>query len=61
MKRVKIHIDREHSRKLIEGKPIALKVPQGTDVVEIRLEVNPLTNRDTLSKCIDVFFNHRPA
>jgi hypothetical protein len=58
MKRVKVQIDPAHSRKLIAGDAIAIKVPKGAEAIEIRLATVP---RDSFAKVIDVFFNGRPA
>jgi len=59
MKRAKVRIDSAHSRKLIEGKPIAIKVPKGADVIELRLLL--VDRDDSFAKLVDVFFNGRPA
>jgi hypothetical protein len=58
VKRTKIQIDAAHSRKLVIGQPIAIKVPRGAEIIELRLTKQPA---DSFAKLVDVFFNGRPA
>lgn len=59
MKRIKIQIDQAHSLNLLRGQSIAIKVPAGAGVIQLRLTkpVEP----DSFAKVLDVFFNGRPA
>jgi hypothetical protein len=58
MKRIKVQIDLQHSRKLLTGDVVAIKVPKDAQVIELRLAPIP---DNYLAKCMDVFFNGRPA
>jgi hypothetical protein len=55
--KIKLQIDERHTRELLTGKPIAIKVPRGATVLEIRTAAIS----DRFAKLIDVFFNGRPA
>jgi hypothetical protein len=57
VKRVKVQIDEKHTRELLAGKPIAIRIPADAQVLEIRTATFP----DRFAKLLDVFFNGRPA
>jgi len=66
-KRLKIGINVEHAKRLIAGKPIAIKVPSGTEIVELSFSF-PVVHSDSgkslfdgIAKTMDVFFNGRSA
>jgi len=56
--RVTVLIDAEHSKKLMTGERIAIKVPANARVIELQLTK---VASDSLVKLIDVLFNGRPA
>lgn len=58
--KVKVKIDTEHTIQLMEGKPIAVKIPSGATVLELQI-VPQSKDGDSLAKIIDVFFNGRSA
>jgi len=60
MKRPTIQIDQEHTRKLLRGETIAIKIPSNTPVLQLRL-YNHGEPTDSFAKILDVFFNGRPA
>jgi hypothetical protein len=62
-KRSKLQIDAKHSRQLVTGKPIAIVVPKGAEVIEIQLDRGVLAQRreSTFAEVCDVFFNGRAA
>ena len=64
-KRLKIGINAEHAKRLIAGKPVAIKVPAGTEIVELSFSF-PVVQGDKslfdgITKTMDVFFNGRSA
>jgi hypothetical protein len=59
MKRAKVSIDVPHSQKLLEGKAVAIKVPPGAQVIELRLAA--ASDKFSFAQLCDVFFNGRPA
>lgn len=61
MKRAKVRIDKEHTLRLMAGKPIAIKVPEGADVIQLELAQVAGAAPDSWAKLCDVFFNGRPA
>lgn len=56
-KRVTVRIDKAHSVKLISGETIAIKVPKGTEVLQLELA----ESRNYVAEWMDVFFNGRKA
>ena len=60
MKIVKLQIDTEHTLLLLEGKTVAVKLPAGTEVVELRIVPQAKDTNDFV-KLVDVFFNGRKA
>jgi hypothetical protein len=61
MKRAKILINALHSRALLLGEPVAIKVPEGAKIIELRLTPSQIHPIDSMAKVIDVFFNGRKA
>jgi hypothetical protein len=59
MKRIKIQIDEAHTVQIVSGRAIAIKVPKGADVIELKL--SPAVVQDSFAKLVDVFFNGRKA
>jgi hypothetical protein len=59
--RLKLRIDAAHSRKLMRGEAVTVKVPMGTRQVELRLSHVDPVRLDSFAKLCDVFFNGRPA
>ena len=57
--RAKLYIDAPHAAQLVRGKAIAIKVPKGAEVLELRLAEPP--RPDSFAKLCDVFFNGRQA
>jgi hypothetical protein len=60
--RVRVRIDVGHTLDLLDGKPVAIAVPKGCEVLEIQLHrsaVPPASN--SFAKLVDVFFNGRRA
>jgi hypothetical protein len=65
-KRIKIGINAEHAKRLMDGKPIAVKVPSGTEIVELSFSFPVKSDSgkslfDGIAKTMDVFFNGRSA
>jgi hypothetical protein len=56
--KVRIQIDEPHSKKLLSGEPVVIKVPDGATTLEIRLVV---IQPSDFVKAIDVFLKGRPA
>jgi hypothetical protein len=59
--RVKLQIDAAHSRRLVRGEPVTIKVPLGAKLVQLRLTHIDPEKLDSFAKICDVFFNGRPA
>jgi hypothetical protein len=60
MKIAKVKVDAEHTLRLLEGKPVGICVPAGTEVLELKLEPQA-KDRNYLAEVVDVFFNGRKA
>jgi len=58
---VKLRIDAPHSRKLMRGEPVTIKVPLGARLITLRLSHRDPAERDSFAKILDVFFNGRSA
>ncbi len=56
-----IRIDREHTRKLLAGETVAIKVPAGCTVLRLKLDVPEGEHTAGLAKVLDVFFNGRAS
>jgi hypothetical protein len=59
--RVKLNIDAAHSRKLVRGEPVTIKVPLGAKLITLRLSHVDPVKQDSFAKVLDVFFNGRSA
>jgi len=57
--RVTVLIDRDHSVRLMRGKPVTIKVPKGA--TELTLHCAPAEHSFSFAEVIDVFFNGRRA
>jgi len=65
-KRLKIGIDAEHAKQLMAGKPTAIKIAPGTEIVELSFSFPVKADGgkslfDGIAKTMDVFFNGRSA
>jgi hypothetical protein len=58
MKVHKVQIDAEHSIKLLEGKPVAIRVPPGVEVLELKIVPQGKYMSD-FAEVIDLVFNGR--
>jgi hypothetical protein len=61
MAKVHIRIDKKHSLDLLAGKSIAIKAPEGAEVIELSLAADSLPPPDPSALLADVFFNGRRA
>lgn len=61
MDRAKLRIDAAHSRKLVRGEAVTIKVPLGAKLITLRLSHASPSALDSFVKLTDVFFNGRPA
>lgn len=59
MNKLTIRIDESHTKKLLSGERVTIKVPLGATKFSIQLTVPK--HADSLAKLVDVFFNGRPA
>ncbi len=60
--RVKLSIDAAHSRKLLRGDPVVIKVPKHATELQLRLaHFRTREQQDSFAKICDVVFNGRPA
>jgi len=59
---LKIRIDRKHTLDLLAGRDVTIKIPAGTEAVNLIMDAPEIkTSMDGLAKCLDVFFNGRKA
>lgn len=64
LKTVTVRIDANHAAQLLAGRTVAIKVPDGADILEIVAEPLPASAAPIfhgLAKLADVFFNGRKA
>lgn len=61
MTRAKIKIDAAHSLRLMYGKPVAIRIPRGATVLELRLAPQAKNFEDSFAKICDVVLNGRRA
>jgi len=61
MKTVRLKIDLEHTKKILRGEPVTIKVPLGATHLELRFATPGQNSGDSIAKILDVFFNGRPA
>lgn len=63
MKRHKVRLDAKHALDIVRGKPIALKIPAGCEVLEIHVERQKDDRQTSTSveRLADILFNGRPA
>ncbi len=58
---LKLRIDAAHSRKLVRGEAVTIKIPLGTRPLELHLSHRDPEQLDSFAKICDVVFNGRPA
>jgi len=61
MKTMRLQIDLEHTKKILRGEPVTIKVPEGATRLELRFATPRQDSGDSIAKILDVFFNGRPA
>lgn len=59
-RKARVVIDLESAKRLLCGKPVTIRVPEGATLLEVHM-VAPPTERNTFAETLDVFFNGREA
>jgi hypothetical protein len=58
--KTRVFIDEKSARRLLEGKPVTVRLPPNATEIEFRIAV-PVRERNTTAELFDVFFNGRKA